>query len=135
MSVKCIRQHAMLFLFLGIVHSSEVEDYDFNIEHEKRTFDKHSATYCVIHIALCKGMCITAYVLLCKLWQQFSTVLDTCIVLSIFFSQLYVNKTKQQAVPIQALSFFTCTKHISISICVYTKLYQWCKIIMLIQNL
>ena len=26
----------MLFLFLGIVHSSEVEDYDFNIEHEKR---------------------------------------------------------------------------------------------------
>ena len=45
MSVKCIRQHAMLFLFLGIVHSSEVEDYDFNIEHEKRTFDKHRATY------------------------------------------------------------------------------------------
>jgi hypothetical protein len=36
MSFKCIRQHAMLFLFLGIVHSSEVEDYDFNIEHEKR---------------------------------------------------------------------------------------------------
>jgi cadmium resistance protein CadD (predicted permease) len=67
--------------------------------------------------------------------QQFATVLDTCIVLSIFFSQLYVNKTKQQAVPIQALSFFTCTRHISISICVYTKLYQWCKIIMLIQNL
>jgi hypothetical protein len=35
-----------------------------------RTFDKHSATYCAIHIALCNRMCITAYVLLCKLWQQ-----------------------------------------------------------------
>ena len=56
--------------------------------------------------------------------QQFSTVLDTCIVLIICFSQLYVNKTKQQAVPIQALSFVTCTRHISVSICVYKKLFQ-----------
>jgi cadmium resistance protein CadD (predicted permease) len=37
--------------------------------------------------------------------QQFSTVLDTCIVLIIFFSHLYVNKTKQQAVPIQLSHF------------------------------
>ena len=36
MSFKCIRQHAMLSLFLAIVHSSEVADYHFNIEHEKR---------------------------------------------------------------------------------------------------
>jgi hypothetical protein len=50
--------------------------------------------------------------------QQYSTVLDTCIVLSILFSQLFMNKMKQQAVPIQALSFSTCTRHISISICV-----------------
>ena len=35
MSFKCIRQHAMLFLFLAIVHSSEVADYHFNIEYEK----------------------------------------------------------------------------------------------------
>ena len=37
--------------------------------------------------------------------QQFSTVLDTCIVLSIYFSQLFMNRMKQQAVTIQALSF------------------------------
>ena len=36
MSFKCIRQHAMLSLFLGIVHSSEVADDHFNIEYEKR---------------------------------------------------------------------------------------------------
>ena len=35
------------------------------------------------------------------------------------FSQLYVNKMKQQAVPMQTLSFSTCTRHISIGICVY----------------
>jgi hypothetical protein len=48
--------------------------------------------------------------------QQFSTVLDTCIVLSILFSQLYVNKMKQQAVPMQALSFSTCTRPLFISL-------------------
>jgi len=36
MSFKCIRQHAMLSLFLGIVNSSNVTDYNFNIEYEKR---------------------------------------------------------------------------------------------------
>ena len=36
MSFKCIRQHAMISLFLGIVHSLEVADYHFNIEYEKR---------------------------------------------------------------------------------------------------
>jgi hypothetical protein len=36
MSFKCSRQHAMLYLILGIVHSSAVADYHFNIEHEKR---------------------------------------------------------------------------------------------------
>ena len=36
MSFKCIRQHAMLSLFFGIVHSSDVRDYNFNIEYEKR---------------------------------------------------------------------------------------------------
>ena len=36
MSFKCIRQHAMLSLFLGIVHSLEVADDHFNIEYEKR---------------------------------------------------------------------------------------------------
>ena len=36
MSFKCIRQHAMLSLFLGIVHSSDVTDYIFNIKYEKR---------------------------------------------------------------------------------------------------
>ena len=36
MSFKCIRQHAMLSLLFGIVHSSDVTDYNFNIENEKR---------------------------------------------------------------------------------------------------
>jgi len=36
MSFKCIRQHTMLSLFFGIVHSSDVTDYNFNIEYEKR---------------------------------------------------------------------------------------------------
>ena len=36
MSFKSSRQHAMLSLILGIVHSSAVADYHFNIEYEKR---------------------------------------------------------------------------------------------------
>ena len=36
MSFKCIRQHAMLSLFFGIVHSSDVTANMFNIKYEKR---------------------------------------------------------------------------------------------------
>jgi hypothetical protein len=36
MSFKCIRQHAMLSLFLGIVTSSNVTGGNFSIEYEKR---------------------------------------------------------------------------------------------------
>jgi hypothetical protein len=36
MFFKCIRQRAMLSLFFGIVHSSDVTDYNFNIKYEKR---------------------------------------------------------------------------------------------------
>lgn len=36
MSFMCIRKHAILSLFFGIFHSSDVTDYIFNIEYEKR---------------------------------------------------------------------------------------------------
>ena len=67
MSFKCIRQHAMLSLFLGIVHSSEVADYLFNIEYEKRIAG-HS-TNIALHIVpstlLCAIECISQHMCCC----------------------------------------------------------------------
>jgi hypothetical protein len=67
MSFKCIRLHAILSLFLGIVHSSEVVDYRFNIEHEKRIVE-HS-TKIALHIVsstlYCAIKCVSQHMCCC----------------------------------------------------------------------
>jgi hypothetical protein len=67
MSFKCIRQHAMLSLFLGIVHSSEVADDHFNIEYEKRIAG-HS-TNIALHIVSstlhCAMECVSQHMCCC----------------------------------------------------------------------
>ena len=55
MSFKCIRQHAMLSLFLGTVYSSEVADYHFNIEYEERIAG--NSTNIALHIVPSKLHC------------------------------------------------------------------------------
>ena len=67
MSFKCIRQHAMLSLFLEIVHSSEVADDHFNIEYEKRIAG-HS-TNIALHIVSstlhCPMECVSQHMCCC----------------------------------------------------------------------
>jgi hypothetical protein len=67
MSFKCSRQHAMLSLILGIVHSSAVADYHFNIEHEKRIAE-HS-TKIALHIVsstlYCAIKCVSQHMCCC----------------------------------------------------------------------
>ena len=60
MSFKCIRQHAILSVILGIVHSSEVVDYRFNIEYGKRIAE-HS-TKIALHIVSSTLYCAIKYV-------------------------------------------------------------------------
>ena len=67
MSFKCSRQHAMLSLILGIVHSSAVADYHFNIEYEKRIAG-HS-TNIALHIVSstlhCAMECVSQHMCCC----------------------------------------------------------------------
>ena len=67
MSFKCIRQHAMLSLFLGIVTSSNVTGGNFSIEYEKRIV-RHS-TNIALHIVSstlhCAMECVSQHMCCC----------------------------------------------------------------------
>ena len=67
MSFKCIRQHAMLSLFLGIVNSSNVADCNFSIEYEKRIF-QHSTNIALHNVSStlrCTMECVSQHMCCC----------------------------------------------------------------------
>jgi hypothetical protein len=118
MSFKCIRQHAMLSLFLAIAHSSEVADHHFNIEYEKRIAG-HFVKSLIISFDYVNVNWMT-YPLI-KFWRLLKNL-----------NTVPIEENNVDEATGCALSFITCTRHIGISIWVW---YQWYKIIMFIQNL